>query len=265
VKRAARKFDYMSAVLTALTFGLFITGIDGLGQGLDHLPRVCVQLAVAAVCGFLLVRRQLDEHAPLLPVDLMRIPIFALSVSTSALSFAGQMLAYVALPFYFQNVLGRDAVHTGLLMTPWPIAIMFVAPLAGRLSDRYPAGILGAIGLAVFAVGLASMALLPAEPTNFQIVWRMIMCGAGFALFQSPNNRTMIGSAPMERTGGASGMLGTARLLGQTTGTALVALIFNLFALNGTHLALFTAAGFAVAAGIVSSLRLTSFGRTGRV
>jgi DHA2 family multidrug resistance protein-like MFS transporter len=264
VKRASRRFDMVSAALTAITFGLFIIGIDGLGEGFDHLLRVGVQLAVAGACGFWLVRRQLDETAPLLPVDLMRIPLFALSVCTSVLSFAAQMLSYVALPFYFQNVLGRDAVQTGLLMTPWPIAIMFVAPLAGRLSDRYPAGVLGAIGMAAFASGLALMAFLPADPTSGQIVWRMVVCGAGFALFQSPNNRTLIGSAPMERTGGASGMLGTARLLGQTTGTALVALIFNLFPHGETKVALLTAACFALAAMGMSSLRLTPLGRTAR-
>ena len=108
------------------------------------------------------------------------------------------------------------------------------------------------------------MAFLPADPTSGQIVWRMVVCGAGFALFQSPNNRTLIGSAPMERTGGASGMLGTARLLGQTTGTALVALIFNLFPQGETKVALLTAACFALAAMGMSSLRLTPLGRTAR-
>lgn len=264
VKRALHSFDMVSALLTAITFGLFITGIDGLGQGLDHLWQVGVQLFVAAAGGFWLVRRQLGEHAPLLPIDLMRVPLFAFSACTSVLSFAAQMLAYVALPFYFQNVLGRDAVQVGLLMTPWPIAIMFVAPLAGHLSDRYPAGILGAAGLATFAAGLALTALLPPDPTGFQIAWRMVLCGAGFALFQSPNNRTLIGSAPMERTGGASGMLSTARLLGQTTGAALVALIFNLFPNEETKVALLTAACFAVAAMAMSSLRLTAFGGAAR-
>ncbi len=62
---------------------------------------------------------------------------------------------------------------------------------------------------------------------DLDIIWRMILCGAGFGLFQSPNNHTIITSAPRHRSGGASGMLGTARLLGQSTGAALVALMFN--------------------------------------
>jgi DHA2 family multidrug resistance protein-like MFS transporter len=130
------------------------------------------------------------------------------------------------------------------------------APIAGRLADRYPAGILGAIGLAIFAAGLVLLALLPADPTTADIVWRMAVCGFGFGLFQSPNNRAILGSAPSRRSGGASGMLGTARLLGQTTGAALAALAFGLFPARPTTVAILLAAGFAALAACVSSLRL---------
>ncbi len=85
----------------------------------------------------------------------------------------------------------------------------------------------------------------------------MILCGAGFGLFQSPNNHTIITSAPRHRSGGASGMLGTARLLGQSTGAALVALMFNLFNDSGTHASLLLAGTLATLAAIVSGLRVT--------
>ena len=69
----------------------------------------------------------------------------------------------------------------------------------------------------------------------------MALSGVGFGLFQTPNNRTMIAAAPRERSGGASGMLGTARLLGQTTGAALVALFLARFPSAGTQISLLTA------------------------
>ena len=131
-----------------------------------------------------------------------------------------------------------------------------VAPFAGRLADRYPAGLLGGIGLSAFAVGLALLALLPAHPSTGDIVWRMTICGFGFGFFNSPNNRAMIVSAPRDRTGGASGMLATARLLGQTTGAALVALVFGLTAHAGTTVALALAAAMAALGAAVSSTRL---------
>src|ERR1700710_2812663 len=130
---------------------------------------------------------------------------------------------------------------TGLLMTPWPLVVAVIAPFAGRLADRYAAGLLGGCGLAVMGLGLLAMALLPDHPSTFDIVWRMTVCGIGFGFFNTPNNRAMITSAPPIRTGGASGMQATARLLGQSLGAALVALIFNAFPANGTTMALFIA------------------------
>ena len=253
--RAPHRFDAGSAALSALTFGLLIVGIDGYAHG-QQLAAVAMELAGSVACGFMLVRRQLDRAAPLLPVDLLRIPLFRLSAATSICSFCAQALAFVSLPFTLQGAMGWDATATGLLMTPWPVATACMAPLAGRLSDRYSAGILGGIGMAVFTAGLLLLAAVPAQAGAADIAWRMGICGLGFGFFQSPNNRAMIGSAPRHRSGGASGMLGTARLLGQTLGAALVALIFSLFS-GGSGPSLLVAAGFAACGGVLSVLRLT--------
>src|SRR5664280_2296129 len=137
------------------------------------------------------------------------------------------------------------------------------APLAGRLVERYPAGLLGGIGLLLFALGLGALALLPADPGIADVTWRMALAGAGFGLFQTPNNRTMIAAAPRERSGGASGMLGTARLLGQTTGAALVALFLARYAEDGTRYALLAGAGFALLGAVLSMLRLSPAGNRG--
>ncbi len=248
-------YDYLSAVLNACVFGLVIMTVDGLGHSQNHA--LVAAGAIGAVgLGYVFVRRQLSQPAPLLPVDLLRIPIFALSIGTSIASFTSQMLAFVALPFWLQHSLGLSQVETGLYMTPWPLVIMVAAPLAGVLSDRYSAGMLGGIGLGLFAAGLLALAMLGSHPAPLDIVWRMALCGAGFGLFQSPNNRTILSSAPRNRSGGASGMLGTARLTGQTLGAAIVALIFSVAPQHGPTLALYVATVFAAIAACVSLLRL---------
>ncbi|WP_345827753.1 MFS transporter [Erwinia sp. HDF1-3R] len=254
-KAQGQRFDVISAMMNALTFGLLISALSGFAQG-QNTRLILAEVAALVVIGFFFIRRQLRLPFPLLPVDLFRIPIFSLSIGTSVCSFCAQMLAMVSLPFFLQSVLMRDEVATGLLLTPWPLATMIVAPIAGRLIERYHAGLLGAIGLALFASGLFALALLPASPGDMDIIWRMALCGAGFGLFQSPNNHTIISSAPRQRSGGASGMLGTARLLGQTSGAALVALMFNLFGDRGTHASLVLAGSFAVAAAVVSAMRI---------
>lgn len=228
-KSSKPRFDLPSAVMNALTFGLLITALSGFAQG-QSLTLIAAEVAAMLIVGFFFVRRQLALPVPLLPVDLLRIPLFSLSICTSICSFCAQMLALVALPFFLQSIVGRSEVETGLL---------------------------GALGLVVMASGLFALALLPPTPSDMDIIWRMVLCGAGFGLFQSPNNHTIMTAAPRHRSGGASGMLGTARLLGQSTGAALVALMFNLAGQNGTHVALLTAGTLATIAAIVSGLRIT--------
>ena len=250
------RFDLPSAIMNALTFGLLIVALGGFAQGQSG-QLVLAELAAMLIIGFFFIRRQLRMPVPLLPVDLLRIPLFSLSICTSICSFCAQMLALVSLPFFLQATIGRSEVETGLLLTPWPLATMVMAPLAGYLIEKIHAGLLGAIGLTVMACGLFGLALLPSSPSDLDIIWRMALCGAGFGLFQSPNNHTIVSSAPSHRSGGASGMLGTARLLGQSTGAALVALLFNLQDNGGTHTALLLAGGLAVVAATVSGLRVT--------
>ncbi|HWX48251.1 MAG TPA: MFS transporter [Roseomonas sp.] len=253
--RARRRFDVASALFSAATFGLVMTGVEQFARG--EPPLLAGLLLVGGVlAGFVLVRRQSGRAAPLLPVDLLRIPIFALSIVTSICSFAAQMLTFVALPFFLQHDLGRTQVETGLLMMPWPLVLIVVSPLAGRASDRLPAGLLGGVGLGLMAFGLALLAFLPEAPTALDIGWRMALCGLGFGLFQTPNNRTLLSSAPRERSGGASGMLSTARLLGQTTGAALAALCLRLMGAGGADTALLVAASIATCAAIISFTRL---------
>ena len=255
--RTARRFDFVSAILNALAFGLIISGIDFATRSANVWLGIGVLTAGFAAAAAL-AKRELSRTHPLLPLDLLRIPIFGLSVAASICSFCAQMLALVSLPFYFEGALGRSAVETGLLLTPWPIALAFVGPLAGRLSDRYSASILGGSGLLIFAAGLALLAAMPGTATALDIGWRMVICGIGFGLFQAPNNRTMISAAPRARSGAAGGMLATARLTGQTLGATLVAIFLAFSPTRGETIALAVGAALAVAGAAASLSRLPS-------
>jgi MFS transporter, DHA2 family, multidrug resistance protein len=256
---APHKFDWPSAILSAVTFGVGIVAIDSAGRD-PTLAISAVEFAIAAVACTLLVRRQAHMVSPLLPVDLLRIPVFTLSVATSIASFCSQMLALTAIPLYFADRFGYSATEIGLMMTPWPIAVAVASPISGRLVDRHAAGLLCGIGLVLLAIGLGVLAMLPDHPTRLDVVWRMVLAGCGFGLFQTPNNRTMIAAAPRERSGGASGMQAIARALGMTTGSTLVALCLSRDPTNGTQVALFTGAGFALLGAMLSVLRLSSIG-----
>jgi DHA2 family multidrug resistance protein-like MFS transporter len=94
------------------------------------------------------------------------------------------------------------------------------------------------------------------SPGDFDIAWRMAVCGLGFGLFQSPNNRTIVSAAPKPRSGAAGGMLATARLLGQTTGAVAVGVAFHLAGVRVTPHLLLAASIAALAAAAISLLRM---------
>ncbi|RQQ14239.1 MFS transporter [Burkholderia stagnalis] len=256
--RARHGFDMVAALLCAAFFALLILGLGTISHD-GMTTSIMAEWIIAAICGYALLKRQARHPAPMLAVDLFRRPVFSLSAITSVCSFSTQGLAFVSLPFFLQAGLGNSQVATGFLMTPWPAVVAIMAPLAGRLADRYPAGILGTIGLFTLSIGMASLATLPTSPSTIEIAWRMVLCGAGFGFFQAPNLKALMGSAPPERSGGASGIVATARLLGQTLGAALVALCFHVAGADGPIAALWAGSAFALTGTVVSCLRLLPY------
>ena len=255
VKVEGRRFDWRDGAMCAFTFGSAM----GCAEACLHGAKWVYVVQMAAVTLFVawrFVREQLRRPMPILPFDLLRIPIFSLSIITSICSFTAQMAAMVALPFILRHDLGYDAVGTGLLFTAWPMVIMVVAPVAGMLVERIHAGYLGLAGLTIMAFGLVMLGLLPESPSHVDIVWRLVACGMGFGIFQSPNNSIMIASAPQHRSGSASGMLASARLVGQTFGAAMVAMSFRLNGGEVTRAALFVAAGLAMFGAALSASRI---------
>ncbi len=249
------RIDVMAALYAMGAFGLLILALSDAAH-LASIPTIVVEFGLAAMFFVLLLWREVGKEAPILPTDLFRRAAFALSSLTAVCTFACQSLAFVSLPFYFETVLNRSPVETGFLMTPWAIFVGIMAPIAGRLSDRYAPGLLGGIGLSVLAGGMVSLYHLPPQSTALAISWRMAVCGIGFGFFQAPNLKAIMGSAPPHRSGGASGIIAISRLTGQAIGAALVALCLSLSPHQGSSYALLLGALFASLACIVSFSRL---------
>lgn len=250
-----RRLNVGSALLNVSTFGFLITGAQVFVSGHDAwiaAPAVTAGL----IAGALLVNRELTEHLPLLPLDLMRSRLFGLSVGTSIGCFMAQSLAFVSLPFDFQVRLGYSVIQTGVLLTAWPLMIVVVAPFAGRFADRYSAGSMATLGMVIFGIGMALLALIPLGATKLDIACRMAVCGLGFALFQAPNNRALLSAAPRSRSGAASGMLSMARSLGSTIGAVGAAACLKASIPHGSTIALVSASIIAFMAAGFSSLRL---------
>ena len=255
VRVLGHRFNWKEALLNATTFGLFIGCVEAYSHDVP-VTWVLGGIVSFVIIGTFYVRMQLRERYPMLPFDLLKIPIFSMSVVTSILSFTAQMLSLVAMPFLLATTFHYDAVGTGLLMTSWPLVIVFVAPLAGLMIGKVHPGILGGVGLTIMSVGCFCLSFIPTETGHFGLVWRLMLCGMGFGLFQSPNNHMLLSSAPLQRTGSASGMLATARLIGQTVGAALVALLFHLYGDSAPHDAMLLAGILTLCGAFSSCCRL---------
>ncbi len=252
VAGSARRLDILSVALNAAGFAALVIGADILPA---HWAQGAGLIALGVLGMAALVWREMPREAPLIPLDLLRVGSFRVSVIASVCCFAGQAASMVALPFYLQHGLGQDAFRTGLYMTPWPLTVAVAAPLAGRLANRISTARLCAVGGACLAAGLAASALWPLHGSPQPLIPLTMLCGLGFGLFQVPNNRNMLLSAPRERSGAAGGMQGTARLTGQTVGAVTMSLLFTLAAGNAPRIGLGIAAASTLIAGLVSTLR----------
>jgi DHA2 family multidrug resistance protein-like MFS transporter len=226
VDGSARKADLLSIALNAGTFASLVLAA---GVITEQTALAAALLAISAIQLMLLVNRERQKEAPLIPLDLLSSNSFRISVIASVLCFAGQTAGLVALPFYLQHSLRQEVLMTGLYMTPWPLTVALIAPLTGRLSNRRSTAWFCSVGGICLSTGLAGAALWPLQENLMMLVPLTMLCGLGFGLFNVANNRNMFLSTPMSRSGAAGGMQGTARLLGQTAGAVLMTLVFNLF------------------------------------
>jgi DHA2 family multidrug resistance protein-like MFS transporter len=246
----ARRLDGLALAANTAMFVLFFSGADLLGRR----PALGGALiAGAGLCLAALLWQERKSKAPLVPTDLFAVPAFRGAVIASIFCFTGQMLSYVAMPFYLQHTLGMSPSEAGLYMMPWPAAVIVVAPLAGRLANHIKTAWLCATGGALLAAGLAIVGLASIDSRGVVFLVGTVIAGIGFGLFQTPNNRVLLLSAPKARSGAAGAMQGTARLTGQTFGAISMSILFAALPhTTAPNIALVVAAAAAALAALIS-------------
>ena len=164
------KLTPTDVLLNFAMFALVFLGAERVGARHDAAVSSAasgwLMLGLGLALGGWYVLRQRRLALPLLPLDLLRIPVFALSMGASVGAFTAQMLSFIALPFLLLDALHRSHFAAGMLMTAWSVAIVVVAPVAGKLIGRVADGLLGGIGMAILALGLLSLGFLPADPSD---------------------------------------------------------------------------------------------------
>jgi EmrB/QacA subfamily drug resistance transporter len=223
--RGHGRFDPAGAILLALGMALLIIGLSfGQEWGWTSIRLIASVLIGAALVVALLVERHVQD--PILDLSLFKNRVFA----SANLSFLLAMLALFAvsflLPFYFEELRGFSTVESGLLLTPPSLTLAVVAPISGSLADQVGSRWLSPLGLAIACVGLVLLSQLDAQSSLWDIIWPLLVTGLGQGLFQAPNTRALMGSAPKSTQGTASGILSTGRVIGQSLSVALAGAIF---------------------------------------
>lgn len=259
-------FDYAGAALSAIALGGFVLAVDGL-SGSGERSWVAPLFALSLAAGLAFVLWQKRHPQPLLPLDIFASRRFTMAAITSFTAFTAQGITFITLPFLFQSIQQYSPFMSAMLFTPWPLVIIAAGPVAGRLSDRINPAIISTAGLVVFSLGLVSLTRLGPAGSVPDILWRTGLCGLGYGFFQAPNNRELLGNVPRERSGGASGILASARTFGQSLGAALVAIVLAGAAgqlsvkgappaIGPVHTALWTGCIIGVAAILLSAARI---------
>ena len=222
-----RHFDIPGAVMLLVSLvSLTLALNQGSERGWDS-TYVRMLFASFVMFGlFFLWRERTCEH-PIIELGLFRNRTFAAASMSAFISFAAGFAVSFLMPFYLSRILGYTPRQMGLTLAAVPLTVMVIAPISGSLSDRIGSRALSSTGLAVLSIGLLLISRLGADPESSAVVFSLVVVGLGSAIFQSPNNSSIMGSVPPNMLGVAAGMTATMRNLGMITGLAVSGAVYT--------------------------------------
>ena len=218
-------FDGLGAALWAAAIMVFFCGLSAVTR-----PAGPPAAILGLLLGWAYVRHSLGRTQPILDVRLFtHSRRFAFSSLAAFISYSASTGLGLLLSLYLQYNKGLSVTQAGFLLMAQPVCQAFLTPFAGRLSDRLDPGLLASAGMAFLGLTIAVLALALTPDTSTPAFLGLLVClGLGFATFSAPNSNAIIGSAPPDKVGQASGTITATRLCGQAFSLALTTLVFSL-------------------------------------
>src|SRR5438874_3839620 len=187
------RFDWVGAALLGPAVALLLLGVTfGNSWGWSS-PRLILTLVAGIGCLVAFGVAESRSASPLIDPALLRIRSFSLGLAAGLLSYAVLFGSLFLMPFYLERIQAQTAAETGLLLTPIPIALGLLAPIVGTLADRIGPAPPTVGGMALAAVALGLLALLPSVSSD-TLVGVLLVLGIGLGLFTPPNNAAVMGS-----------------------------------------------------------------------
>ncbi len=220
-----QKVDYAGAALFASGLALLMLAFNevvGLGWS-SHIIILYFVSGLSLLCLFVITELKVEN--PLINLSLFRHPTFIIGNLTGLLSYFVLFAVLFLMPFYFERVLGFSTAITGSLLTPIPLAMTIVAPLAGHISDKRGPRMMTTLGMIVCALSCLSLVFVEQSTRMPLLIIDLIFLGVGMGLFTPPNNSAIMGAAPKDKLGVAGGILNMMRSLGLIFGVNISGLI----------------------------------------
>ena len=218
-------FDLIGALSFACCISLILFGLATAQKGGWQSPLAIAFLIAGFALLFFFIHWERRARAPLLDLELFRIPAFTLGNVARWISFVTMSVSILLMPFYLQFALGLDPLRAGFLVAPTPLAMALLAPVTGWMSERFAAERLCAAGLAVSGCAFVLMSFLSPVSASVEIIVCLGLVGIGMGLFQTPNNNLLMTAVPRHRLGVGSAFLSIVRSLGYSIGAALATTI----------------------------------------
>ena len=225
-----RKLDLTGQALAVVALGgLAFAAIEGSHWGWASLPILSVA-AVGLAAGVALFVLEGRLTGAMIPVEFFRDRVFSSALSIAALMTFGMYALLFLMPLYFQTMRGNSALWAGLQMLPMSVSFVVVSQLTGTISNAIGPRMLMTGGMACMGIGAILLAFIGADTNVWLIAVALLIVGVGLGLNTSPVNGVAVAAVPKARSGTASGLLNTGRMIGATMGIAILGALFAAFA-----------------------------------
>ncbi|MDP4091947.1 MAG: MFS transporter [Bacillota bacterium] len=221
------KFDIKGSLMMVSSIMLLFLGLLFVEDNVIKLDVFIPMLIASAIITYFLIRTERKAENPLIHLELFKSRVFSMGISSAYLSFIATFSTTMFIPFYLQYAMKLDTLTAGLLISAYPATTAIVAPISGWLSDRITYRPLTVTGLTINTIVLFYLTTLNTKTSFFEIIILMALLGLGVAIFQSPNNNSIMGSVPKDRLGIAGGINALFRNLGMVSGATFSVLLFT--------------------------------------
>ncbi|GAV22239.1 MFS transporter [Carboxydothermus pertinax] len=220
-------FDFIGALLSFIGLGSLLIVLTFFEKyGFTH-PFILGALLTSILAFILFLYTEKHVKEPMVDLALFNNRDFSFSNLSAFLSYVALYQVVFLMPIYLQQLRQFSPEKAGMIMSVHPLLTMIVAPISGSLSDKIGSRILAPLGMIVMALGLFFISQLGPSATIVKMISTLMLIGLGSAIFQSPNNSTIMGSVPKNRLGTASGFLATMRNVGMVMGVAVAGAVFT--------------------------------------